>query len=467
MLKKILINGLRGFGECKEIEFSLPNNIPGSGLNMIVGPNNSGKTTIVEAIKCYNCEAKRISFSEGKRNIKNHYKIEINYFDENNKTLELRSDENNGSQVIINGEITKNKIPYVLPSRRYVEYNMNNSSDYLSDRNNYSSSLMQYSKNRTSSLNQFEQRIFKWQKSKEKFDKYLKQIIVEPFDWIIEQNDSGSYYIKIIFSNNLIYHTREGIGDGYWSIFTIIDALYDSKENDIIVIDEPELSLHPAFQKRLIDLLEFFSKDRQIIITTHSPYLISLNAIINGGNLIRTHKDENGNILIGMIDDKDRLFIKSIVNDLNNPHILGIEAKELFFIEDNVIITEGQEDVVIYSKICKKLNIELKANLFGWGAGGADNICKVLHLLQNLGYKKVTAIYDGDKKKQYESSVVEYSDYNILLLFKDDIRDKKEILQKGKEGVTDVSGNIKEDNIDKFINFINSINNYHLGLMKK
>ena len=168
-----------------------------------------------------------------------------------------------------------------------------------------------------------------------------------------------------------------------------------------------------------------------------------------------------------MIDDKDRLFIKSIVNDLNNPHILGIEAKELFFIEDNVIITEGQEDVVIYSKICKKLNIELKANLFGWGAGGADNICKVLHLLQNLGYKKVTAIYDGDKKKQYESSVVEYSDYNILLLFKDDIRDKKEILQKGKEGVTDVSGNIKEDNIDKFINFINSINNYHLGLMKK
>lgn len=461
MLKKILINGLRGFGECKKIEFALPNSKPGSGLNMIVGPNNSGKTTIVEAIKCYNCEAKCISFSEGKRNLKNNNKIDIIYVDENDNNLELHSAENNGSQVIINGEINKNKIPYVLPSRRYVEYNMNNNSDYLSDRNNYSSNLIQYSKNRTSTLTQFDQRIFKWQKHKEKFDQYLKQIIVEPFDWIIEQNDNGSYYIKIIFSNNSIYHTREGIGDGYWSIFTIIDALYDSKENDIIVIDEPELSLHPAFQKRLIDLLEFFSKDRQIVITTHSPYLVSLNAIINGGNLIRTHKDENGNIVIGMIDNDDRAFINSIVNDLNNPHILGIEAKELFFIEDNVIITEGQEDVVIYSKICKKLNIDLKASLFGWGAGGADNICKILHLLQNLGYKKVTAIYDGDKEKQYKNSFDNYSNYNILLLFKDDIRDKKEIFKKGKEGVTDKNGNIKNDNIDNFIAFINSINSYH------
>jgi predicted ATPase len=29
----------------------------------------------------------------------------------------------------------------------------------------------------------------------------------------------------------------------------IVDALYDSEEDDLVVIDEPELSLHPALQR--------------------------------------------------------------------------------------------------------------------------------------------------------------------------------------------------------------------------
>lgn len=460
MLKKISINGLRGFGENETIEFSMPTGVDGSGLNIIVGPNNSGKTTIIEAIKYYNSEAVNISFSEGKRNLRNNNKIDIIYFDSDDNKSELHTIGSGGSQVTITGETNINNIPYVLPSRRYVEYNMHNN-NYFADRNTYSINQIQNSKNRISYLNQFEQRIFKWQRDKIKFDEYLKQIIVEPFDWTIEQNDDGAYYIKIIFSDQSISHTREGVGDGYWSIFTIIDSLYDSKEKDIIVIDEPELSLHPTFQKRVINLLEQFSRDRQIIITTHSPYFISLNSIINGGSLIRTFKNEIGNIKVGKLNNDDRKFIKSLITNLNNPHILGLEAKELFFIEDNIIITEGQEDVVIFPKICKKLNVTLKATLFGWGAGGAENISKVLSMLLNLGYKKVTAIFDGDKKEEYKKCLDLYSSYNILQLFRDDIRDKKKISKEAKNGVTDESGNIKEENKKQFLELLDMINKYH------
>lgn len=460
MLKRISINGLRGFGENENIDFSLPNGKQGSGLNVIVGPNNSGKTTIIEAIKCYNSEANNISFSEGKRNSRNDNKIDILYFDDNNKNLELKTVESGGSQVTIIGEININNIPYSLPSRRYVEYSMH-TGNYYSDRNTYSINQLQSSKNRIYYLSQFEQRIFKWQKEKTKFDKYLKQIIVEPFDWVIEQNDDGAYYIKIIFSNQSISHTREGVGDGYWSIFTIVDSLYDSKENDIILIDEPELSLHPALQKRVIKLLEDFSKDRQIIITTHSPYFISLDAIVNGGGLIRTYKNSIGNIKTGKLLDEDRKFIKGLITNLNNPHILGLEAKELFFIEDNIIITEGQEDVIIIPKICSELNVKLNASLFGWGAGGAENISKVLNMLSNLGYKKVTAIFDGDKKEEYNICKEKFESYNIKILSKDDIRDKNEVHRQKKSGITDQSGKIKEENKESFMQLLNEINNYH------
>ncbi len=459
MLKKISIKGLRGFGESETIEFSLPNGNEGSGLNVIVGPNNSGKTTIIEAIKVYHSEANAISFSEGKRNIRNQNKVDLIYLDEDDKIFELHTIDTGGSQVTSLGEKIEDAIPYVLPSRRYVEYNMYN--PYYNDRKMYAVNQIRNAKNRTSTLSQFEERIFKWQNDKENFDKYLKQIITEPFDWTIEQNDDGAYYIKILFSDQSISHTREGIGDGYWSIFTIIDSIYDSEKNDIIVIDEPELSLHPTFQKRVLHLLEQFSKDRQIIITTHSPYFISLDAIVNGGALIRTFKDKIGNIKTGKLDDEDRNFIKSLITDINNPHTLGLKAKELFFIEDNIIITEGQEDVLIFPKICEQLGVSLKATLFGWGAGGAEKISKVLNMLVHLGYQKVTAIYDGDKKTEFEESLASYPSYHIIQLFKDDIRDKDAVNKKSKTGVTDKSGNIKQENIDEFLKLVEEINQYH------
>ena len=132
MLKEIKINGLRGFGKEETIEFALPNGKEGSGLNIIVGPNNSGKTTITEAVKFYNTNSANISFSENKRNKNNRNRIDITYIDENNKEIEMHTVKEGGSQVDINGEIT-NKTPYVLPSRRFADYNMYNYS-YTTDR---------------------------------------------------------------------------------------------------------------------------------------------------------------------------------------------------------------------------------------------------------------------------------------------------------------------------------------------
>lgn len=45
-----------------------------------------------------------------------------------------------------------------------------------------------------------------------------------------------------------------------------------SKENIIILIDEPELHLHPHLQELFIQYLKELSKTEQIIMSTHSPY---------------------------------------------------------------------------------------------------------------------------------------------------------------------------------------------------
>lgn len=53
-----------------------------------------------------------------------------------------------------------------------------------------------------------------------------------------------------------------------------------SKENFIVIIDEPELHLHPLLQNKFINYLLELSNRNQVIISTHSPYFFK-NCISN------------------------------------------------------------------------------------------------------------------------------------------------------------------------------------------
>ena len=50
-IKTLSIEGFRGFSRRIDIDFSVPDGVnPGSGLTVLVGANNSGKTTVLEAL---------------------------------------------------------------------------------------------------------------------------------------------------------------------------------------------------------------------------------------------------------------------------------------------------------------------------------------------------------------------------------------------------------------------------------
>ncbi len=124
----------------------------------------------------------------------------------------------------------------------------------------------------------------------------------------------------------------KGSGDGIWSVFTICDALYDSEAGSVIAIDEPELSLHPAYQKRIIQLFKEYSKDRQIIINTHSPYFVDMDSLVNGACLYRTIKNSAGDIDVFPLSEESKKRIsEDFLKNINQPHTLGTEAREIFF----------------------------------------------------------------------------------------------------------------------------------------
>ena len=117
--------------------------------------------------------------------------------------------------------------------------------------------------------------------------------------------------------------------------------------------------------------------------------------------------------------------ILKILNDYQKPHILSLNANEIFFLNDNVILTEGQDDVLCYKELFKKANYSSTASFFGWGAGGAQKMRYILNILKDLGYNNVFTILDNDQKEEIPSLKEEYPNYYFFSIAAYDVRNKK------------------------------------------
>ena len=211
---------------------------------------------------------------------------------------------------------------------------------------------------------------------------------------------------------------------------------------------------------RILQLFKEYAKDRQIIINTHSPYFVDMESLVNGACLYRTTKNGDGNIDVFRLTDESRRSIEGFIKNINQPHTLGTEAKEMFFLEDRIIITEGQEDVIMYTKATETVKMNLNGTFFGWGSGGASNISKIAKILKDLGYKKVFAVFDGDKSDDFKKFKELFPEYDGFMIPTSDIRDKPKVNKLEKLGMMTQGGEVKEEYKDDIIRLFSKINQY-------
>ena len=89
---------------------------------------------------------------------------------------------------------------------------------------------------------------------------------------LIPQKKEGYIHVKIGGQEKPLYE----LGDGIKQLITILYKIYENKNNEkVFFIEEPELNLHPGFQRKLMEILqlEIFNK-HQFFITTHSNHFI-------------------------------------------------------------------------------------------------------------------------------------------------------------------------------------------------
>ncbi len=82
--------------------------------------------------------------------------------------------------------------------------------------------------------------------------------------------------IKASFKNGNAFVRPKNIGSGISYLVSILIICLSAKKEQVIIIENPEIHLHPKAQAKLGEFLAFVaSKDIQIIIETHNDHLIN------------------------------------------------------------------------------------------------------------------------------------------------------------------------------------------------
>lgn len=86
---------------------------------------------------------------------------------------------------------------------------------------------------------------------------------------------SGTWATNVFFSDGANY-SEYNAGSGEFLVAIILDQISKLPDNALLLLDEPEISLHPGAQKRFMRcLLEIVKKKKlQVIISTHSASII-------------------------------------------------------------------------------------------------------------------------------------------------------------------------------------------------
>lgn len=94
---------------------------------------------------------------------------------------------------------------------------------------------------------------------------------------IVEHSLYGGQFAKtVVISDDALKYSEAFAGSGESSVIILVDEIMDAKEKSLILLDEPETSLHPMAQKRMIGFIsETVKRHRhQVVISTHSPFFI-------------------------------------------------------------------------------------------------------------------------------------------------------------------------------------------------
>ena len=387
-IKKVSIKDYKGLKNL-DINFENENGI----LNIVVlaGSNGSGKTRVLESIYKYfentiNDKVEKnkieICFEKKEKEVDN---ILQNKSTDIFKSLKNYNSYKKGNSIYSEGIIENieklekfPKIIYIPTEINFqkiktettnfeVEYKFLNvvNSDVIKDISSYISTKV--------IKTMFKEKELTTSQAMDKVFKEINEIfeILELDVKVSTISENGNSPVFVNFAGEKIDINELSSGEKQLFLRTLAIKMLEP-ENSIIMIDEPELSLHPKWQSMIVSVYQKIGKNNQIILATHSPHILgsvekenikvlykdnSEIKIKNGEELYNSYGQPIGRILEDIMDlesDRNPEVFKQLneINELvdNNEYetrefkdkyeklkeILGEDDKELFLIDMDI-----------------------------------------------------------------------------------------------------------------------------------
>lgn len=140
---------------------------------------------------------------------------------------------------------------------------------------------------------------------------------------------------------------------GLVNVISILAALFDEVV-EVLLIDEPEVSLHPQLQSYLLREMKSAAKryNKTIIISTHSAEMIELNSASELCNFVFFRKDSLPKQISPDTPELNSVKLKEFLLRMSLIYSEGFFAKK-------VMLIEGSSDMILCRYLCNRLNLKL------------------------------------------------------------------------------------------------------------
>lgn len=196
------------------------------------------------------------------------------------------------------------------------------------------------------------------------------------------------------------------LGDGL-SHFIVVLGNAMIRRPSWILIDEPEIGLHPKMQELFIRVLA--SKARLgLIATSHS---IGLARSVGDQVFIMT-KDSNGKRRLDPFGQHSKTTIAQSISEMGYSQFAELGA-------DHLLLVEGRTDIKAFREILRKFNLD--QHFLIWSLNGSDwlkaqkeTIADELNELKRLGAKSISVIFDSERTNESEDMAKEFRSFYDL-----------------------------------------------------
>lgn len=213
----------------------------------------------------------------------------------------------------------------------------------------------------------------------------IEALLSDIFNKTIRLVEEGGYLKPKI--QNVIggdeYALKEQECHGLKELLTLLTFLYDETKN-CLILDEPELHLHPQFQAFFLSEIRKVAGDPRVdpkkkvfFIITHSPYFLELRELDDLKNVLVSHYNVPPTF-VDTLDTQDEYVLKRFLPRFNTHH-------KQFFFSPNPVFVEGYTDQQVITILFDKLDYNVSAaGSCIVDVGGKDELAVFLRLCKKL-----------------------------------------------------------------------------------